>query len=257
MTMSIFHHKPNQKKVGFKLSLLLLPVLFSFLFSCRYQVPESSLKAVSQKTKDSVDYLPEHYYTLNSNFEVTSDSLLLQQLPLIDVLPVYKGEKLVVAEFMVQAADTVDSVWVKVARDQETMGWVREGELLKKVVPVDPISQFIHLFSSSHTVAFFVILALFGMGYLYRAVRKKRLQLIWFNDIDSIFPNILTLLMATAATLIAAFSISCRIYGSGFIITLLLILWIYRLFFRCSCLMSGALFWSGWQRWTIYFIRSV
>ena len=76
-----------------------------------------------------------------------------------------------------------------------------EGELLKKVVPVDPISQFIHLFSSSHTVAFFVILALFGMGYLYRAVRKKRLQLIWFNDIDSIFPNILTLLMATAATL--------------------------------------------------------
>ena len=186
MTMSILHHKPNQKKVGFKLSLLLLPVLFSFLFSCRYQVPESSLKAVSQKTKDSVDYLPEHYYTLNSNFEVTSDSLLLQQLPLIDVLPVYKGEKLVVAEFMVQAADTVDSVWVKVARDQETMGWVREGELLKKVVPVDPISQFIHLFSSSHTVAFFVILALFGMGYLYRAVRKKRLQLIWFNDIDSI-----------------------------------------------------------------------
>lgn len=201
MTMSILHHKPNQKKVGFKLSLLLLPVLFSFLFSCRYQVPESSLKAVSQKTKDSVDYLPKHYYTLNSNFEVTSDSLLLQQLPLIDVLPVYKGEKLVVAEFMVQAADTVDSVWVKVARDQETMGWVREGELLKKVVPVDPISQFIHLFSSSHTVAFFVILALFGMGYLYRAVRKKRLQLIWFNDIDSIFPNILTLLMATAATL--------------------------------------------------------
>lgn len=138
---------------------------------------------------------------MNSNFEVTSDSLLLQQLPLIDVLPVYKGEKLVVAEFMVQAADTVDSVWVKVARDQETMGWIREGELLKKVVPVDPISQFIHLFSSSHTVAFFIVLALFGMGYLYRAIRKKRLQLIWFNDIDSVFPNILTLLMATAATL--------------------------------------------------------
>ena len=45
----------------------------------------------------------------------------------------YEGEKLVVAEFMVQAADTVDSVWVKVARDQETMGWVRGGELLKKV----------------------------------------------------------------------------------------------------------------------------
>ena len=133
---------------------------------------------------------------------------------------------------MVQAADTVDSVWVKVARDQETMGWVREGELLKKVVPVDPISQFIHLFSSSHTVAFFVILALFGMGYLYRAVRKKRLQLIWFNDIDSIFPNITDVALWLQLLLfIAAFTFSCRIYGSGFIITLLLILWIYRLFF--------------------------
>ena len=202
MTMSILHHKPNQKKVGFKLSLLLLPVLFSFLFSCRYQVPESSLKAVSQKTKDSVDYLPEHYYTLNSNFEVTSDSLLLQQLPLIDVLPVYKGEKLVVAEFMVQAADTVDSVWVKVARDQETMGWVREGELLKKVVPVDPISQFIHLFSSSHTVAFLTVYQAHFSDFAIRnsSVQGNKPRLL-FNDIDSIFPNILTLLMATAATL--------------------------------------------------------
>ena len=33
---------------------------------------------------------------------------------------------------MVQAADTVDSVWVKVARDQETMGWVREGNYSRK-----------------------------------------------------------------------------------------------------------------------------
>lgn len=182
--MNILRYKPNLKKSGFQFPtgnivgmkwvwLLPLSVLFSFFFSCQYQVPDFSLKGASQKTKDSVDYLMEHYYTLNSNFEVTSDSLLLQQLPLIDVLPVYKGEKLVVAEFMVQAADTVDSVWVKVARDQETMGWIREGELLKKVVPVDPISQFIHLFSSSHTVAFFIVLALFGMGYLYRAIRKS------------------------------------------------------------------------------------
>lgn len=53
-------------------------------------------------------------YPLNSNFEVLSDSLLLQQIPLTDVLPVYKGEKLVVAEFMTLPADTADSVWVKV-----------------------------------------------------------------------------------------------------------------------------------------------
>ena len=45
---------------------------------------------------------------------------------------------------MIQPADSVDSVWVKVARDQETMGWVHEKELLEKVVPVDSVSQFIH-----------------------------------------------------------------------------------------------------------------
>ena len=33
------------------------------------------------------------------------------------VLPVFKGERLVVAEFMIQAADSVDSVWVKVAQE--------------------------------------------------------------------------------------------------------------------------------------------
>lgn len=50
------------------------------------------------------------------------DSLMLQQLPLVDVLPVFKGERLVVAEFMIQPADSVDSVWVKVARDQGNNG---------------------------------------------------------------------------------------------------------------------------------------
>lgn len=177
-------------------------VLLSFLMACRYAAPISSDgEGLPQKTRDSIAYLVERHYTLNSNFEVTSDSLMLQQLPLMDKLPVYKGEKLVVAEFMVQPQDSVDSVWVKVARDQETIGWVREGELLERVVPVDSVSQFIHFFSNSHTIAFFVILALFGIGYSYRAIRRKKLQLVWLDDIDSIFPVILLWLVATAATL--------------------------------------------------------
>lgn len=181
---------------------LLFGVL-AFLTACHYPAPVTAGKDMPQKTRDSVNYLMERHYTLNSNFEVTSDSLMLQQLPLMDVLPVFKGEKLVVAEFMVQPEDSVDSVWVKVARDQETMGWVHEKELLKKVVPVDSVSQFIHFFSNSHTVAFFIILALFSIGYIYRAIRRQKLQLIWLNDIDSIFPTILLWLVATAATLYA------------------------------------------------------
>lgn len=196
------HTPPTPSQEGMKL-LLLLPflLLFSALSACQYPSPAVSGGDMPQKTKDSVNCLMERHYTLNSNFEVTSDSLLLRQLPLTDVLSVYKGEKLVVAEFMVQPEDSVDSVWVKVARDQETMGWVRENELLEKVVPVDSVSQFIHFFSNSHTVAFFIILALFCIGYIYRAVRRKKLQLVWLNDIDSVFPTILLWLVATAATL--------------------------------------------------------
>lgn len=182
----------------------LLFFVMAVLLACQYPAPITSGEDMPQKTKDSVSYLMERHYTLNSNFEVTSDSLLLQQLPLIDMLPVYKGEKLVVAEFMVQPADSVDTVWVKVARDQETMGWIHEKELLQKVVPVDSVSQFIHFFSNSHTIAFFIILALFGMGYLYQAIRRQKLRLVWLNDIDSVFPAILLWMVATAATLYAS-----------------------------------------------------
>lgn len=154
--------------------------------------------------RDSAGYVKGRHYTLNSNFEVTSDSLMLQQLPLVDLLPVYKGEELVVAEFMIQPKDSVDSVWVKVARDQETMGWLHEKDLLDNIVPVDPISRFIHFFSSAHTLAFFIVLALFGIGYIYRAIRQKKVRLVWLNDIDSIFPTILLWLVAVAATLYAS-----------------------------------------------------
>lgn len=198
--MSMIHNNSYLKL------LLLLPflLLFSLLLACRYPAPLGSGGAdISQNTKDSLSNLVGRHYTLNSNFEVTSDSLLLRQLPLTEVLSVYKGEKLVVAEFMVQPQDSVDSVWVKVARDQETMGWVRENELLENVVPADSVSQFIHFFSNSHTVAFFIILALFCIGYIYRAVRQKKVQWVWLTDIDSVFSTLLLWLVATAATLYA------------------------------------------------------
>lgn len=178
--------------------------VWAFLLACQYPSPVASGGELPQKTRDSINYLMERHYTLNSNFEVTSDSLLLQQLPLMDRLPVFRGERLVVAEFMMLPADSVDSVWVKVARDQETMGWVHEKELLENVVPVDSVSQFIHFFSNSHTIAFLVIVGLFGIGYVHRAIRRQQLQLVWLNDIDSVFPTVLLWLVATAATLYAS-----------------------------------------------------
>ena len=107
-------------------------------------------------------YYPGHterHYTTNFNFVVTGDSIALQdQKPMhmdqtalvMDTDYVTRGDQLVVAQIAVIPEDSIDSVWVKVARDQETMGWVHESELLSKVAPDDPISSFINLFSKRH-----------------------------------------------------------------------------------------------------------
>lgn len=140
-------------------------------------------------------------YALNSNFRVTADTLWLHQLPLLDSIPVKEGDELVVAEITARKEMEGDSVWVKVARDQETIGWVPERQLLSHIVPVDPISRCIHLFSNSHALPFFLVLAVFFLCFVYRALRRKQIKLIWLNDIDSVFPITLSWLMAAAATL--------------------------------------------------------
>ncbi len=181
---------------------LLLPCFFIFT-ACRHSIPALSDEGLTPRMEDSLRYLAERHYTFNSNFEVISDSLMLKQLPLLDELPIYKGGRLVVAEFMIQPTDSVDSVWVKVAHDQETMGWLHEKDLLKEVVPVDPISRFIYFFGNAHVVAFLVLLALFFIGRIYLAVRKKKFRLVWLDDIDSVYATVLLWLLAVAATLYA------------------------------------------------------
>lgn len=85
--------------------------------------------------ESSVVDLPERPYALNSNFKVTADTLWLHQLPFTDSLPVLKDNELVVAELAIHADDPTDSVWVKVARDQETIGWLPEHQLLEILYP--------------------------------------------------------------------------------------------------------------------------
>ena len=67
-------------------------------------------------------------------------------------------------------------------------------------VPTDSISQAIHFFSDTHASYFMIIFALFVGVYLFRAFRRKQLQLVYFNDIDSVYPLFLCLLMAFSAT---------------------------------------------------------
>lgn len=168
--------------------------------ACHYRTSLSSARE-GNPNDSVVTVVRERPYALNSNFRVTTDTLWLHQLPLLDSIPVREGDELVVAEITARKEMEGDSVWVKVARDQETIGWVPEHQLLSHIVPVDPISRCIHLFSNSHALPFFLVLAVFFLCFVYRALRRKQIKLIWLNDIDSVFPITLSWLMAAAATL--------------------------------------------------------
>ena len=53
----------------------LLFLVLAILMACQYPSPVTLSGDMPQKKRDSVNYLMERHYTLNSNFEVTSDSI--------------------------------------------------------------------------------------------------------------------------------------------------------------------------------------
>lgn len=169
--------------------------------SCHYSRPNLNAEGISDKTRDSLTYLYERHYTLNTNLEVVQDSVVLACLPVKDRYnTLYKGDRVVVAEFDIHPADSVDSVWVKLAHSQEIQGWIGEREMMQAFVPTDSISQFIYLFSNTHASYFVVVFALFIGAWIFRLFRRRQLQMVYFNDIDSAYPLLLCLLMAFSAT---------------------------------------------------------
>ena len=175
--------------------------LLFFFSSCHYARPDLSSEEMPQRTKDSLNYLYERHYTWDANLELMEDSISLERLPVKNTyINLHRGDRVVVAEFAVHSADSVDSIWVKLAHTQEEQGWIREVELKRAFVPTDSISQAIHLFSDTHASYFVVIFALFVAYWLLRAFHRKQLKMVYFNDIDSIYPLFLCLLMAFSAT---------------------------------------------------------
>ncbi len=162
---------------------------------------------LTEQQLDSISFSTTHHYTQNYNFVVTTGSLpLADNLPdmAFDTMFVVRGERVVVAEITTVPTDTIDSVWVKVARDQVTQGWIRESELLKGVSPDDPISQFIDLFSNTHLLIFLALCVIVLAFYAMRRLLRRRAYIVHFNDINSFYPTALCLLVAASATLYAS-----------------------------------------------------
>lgn len=156
---------------------------------------------------DSIRFIYQHHFGINFNFEVTDDSLTLlpdKDNPIQDTCHVYKDNIIAVASIRVEPSDSIDSIWVKVARDQFTMGWIRESELLDGVVPNDTISKAIKKVSGYRGIGISVILCLGMAGFLLRRARHGSLRIARFEDMDSIFPPLFMVLTATLGTVYAS-----------------------------------------------------
>ena len=171
---------------------------------------------------DSISFYTTHHYTQNYNFVVTGDSLVVvaqqpNDMSVPDVVSIElesigeemkkdsittrRNEHVVVADIKTVPSDSIDSVWVKVARDQLTFGWIHENELLSKVSPDDPISQFIDAFSNTHLLVFLAFCILTGAAYGLRRLMRKGCKIVHFDDIPSFYPTALCLLIASSAVL--------------------------------------------------------
>ena len=192
-----------RKLIGFVLTLLLL----ASCYNQGQQTPDAW--DLTQKQLDSISFYTTHHYTQDYNFLVRADSMaIIKQLPAealsdmpVDTLMVYRGQHLVVADITTVPADTIDSIWVKVARDQDTFGWIHEHDMLTAVSPDDPISEFIDFFSDAHLLIFLGVVVLVGAVYVIRKLNNRQAKLVHFNDIPSFYPTLLCLLVAASAVL--------------------------------------------------------
>ncbi len=198
-----------RKFIGFVLTLLLL----ASCYNQGQQTPDAW--DLTQKQLDSISFYTTHHYTQDYNFLVRADSMaIIKQLPAealsdmpVDTLMVYRGQHLVVADITTVPADTIDSIWVKVARDQDTFGWIHEHDMLTAVSPDDPISEFIDFFSDAHLLIFLGLIVVVGAVFVIRKLNIRQAKLVHFNDIPSFYPTLLCILVATAAMLYSSIQV--------------------------------------------------
>ena len=209
--------------------VLLLSLFSLFTTSCYNKGPITpDAWDLTKQQLDSISFYTTHHYTQNYNFVVTGDSLVVvaQQpedmaVPEVvsleieamgqeqqkDSITLHKNERIVVADIMTVPSDTIDSIWVKVARDQLTFGWTHENELLAKVSPDDPISQFIDFFSNVHLLVFLAFCVVIVAAYGVRRLMRLGAKIVHFNDIPSFYPAVLCLLVATSAVIYSSIQV--------------------------------------------------
>lgn len=190
---------------------LLLCLVLLLLTACYNPQQRIVISRAEMYPPDSLEGSLVRPYGVGYNFIVWTDSLMLvENRPMhwsegadaaSDSLWLLRVDPIVVAAAIVIPEDSIDSVWVKVARDQQTMGWLHESELLASVVPDDPVSQIIH-YSSTRQVRWLLFVIVLAGTVLFSLVRRRRpFHCVFLNDITSAYPTVCMILIALATQL--------------------------------------------------------
>ena len=172
------------------------------------QQPDSQV--FSPQQIDSLTFRLTHHYSIGFNLLVKADSLMLVPREgelLADTSYVYKGDLLVVAETkrMESAPDSLPSYLIKVAHDQQTMGWIQESDLLRGTTPNDSISQLLDVLASSRAIwmSSLVVLGLLGL-LIYKRGHHLRDYMLFIFSLDSFCTSFFLMLVACMASLYAS-----------------------------------------------------
>ena len=133
----------NERHIQRTLRTVLCLIAASLIAAgCHYDKKASyaATAEYSRKQLDSLEFADKHHYSVNYNFIVKADSInLVRQQPeevmgrmMTDTVTVYRHDHLAVAEIRILPTDSIDSVWVQVARDQDTFGWLHESAAVRR-----------------------------------------------------------------------------------------------------------------------------
>lgn len=183
--------------------LLFLLLTIAQVLPALGQEPDT-LMLLTQEQADSLEFRLKHHYTNNFNFQVKADSLILvpQADEMADTCTVMRGDIIAVAKIKKQN----DTIWVKVARDQLTMGWVAEPDLLDAATPDDGISVIIDRLTGTRAIWMSSLLAL-GIIAILIYSRRHKWKRITINGSGEALMLMLTVLgMAVIYTHIQTYS---------------------------------------------------
>lgn len=172
-------------------------------------ISDSILLMPSTHQADSLLFRLTHHYSENFNFLVKADSLTLVPREgdmMHDTCKVYHGDVIVVAAIKPLAGGDIDSIWVKVASNQHTMGWILEQELLQGTTPDDPISEMLDALTGSRSIwmTSIILIGIIAIAFSKRKNLRKSLLPSFFNEMDSPYPSFFLILTTIIAALYAS-----------------------------------------------------